>query len=165
MTFLKASQLSMVILAVVSLGGCAPEPGQTPATPTVPPAPTARFSAPARPAEPTSALGSAAPTSRGRPSVRIIAEVAPPPVGILSEVDTEVEFVTALTNAEAIHDLAAGLRSVPGIFELRGDEHAVTVIYDSGQVTVVQIREAFARLGAPAKNVGIEIVDPGVAAD
>ncbi len=153
----------VLVLLGLCLAACSPPQAQAPVAPTALPAPTSRFSASARPSESTPLPRNAPAPSR--PSNRVIGHVVEPPVGILSDVDTEVDFVTPLASTDAIHDLAARLRSVPGIFELRGDEHGVTVIYDPDKVTALEIREAFARLGAPARNLGTEIVDPGVAAD
>ena len=92
------------------------------------------------------------------------AVVSSPPVGVLTEVDTELELVTPLASSDTINDIAARLRGVPGIFELRGDTRSVTVIYDTSQITPTRIRDVFGQLGYPVRG-GTEIVDPGVSAD
>jgi hypothetical protein len=83
---------------------------------------------------------------------------------VLTEVETELEFVTPLPSSDTINEIAARLRDVPGIFELRGDTRSVTVIYDTSQITPSRIRDVFGRFGYPVRG-GTEIIDPGVSAD
>lgn len=135
-----------------------PTDAPKPAAPTAAPQPAA---APTAPPSPAAAKPTAAPA---KPGQRVVAQVSPRGVGVLTEVETELEFTTPLASPSAINELAQRLRSVPGIIELRGDDHAVTVIYDSAQVTPTRIREAFNQLGYPVK-AGTEVMDPGAAAD
>jgi hypothetical protein len=114
-------------------------------------------------------VGTALPAVTTVPSVasatRIIAHVAEPPVGILSEIETEIEFSPPLVRVDLINDIAAELRGTQGIFELRGDERSATVIFDPGQITPGAIRVAFDRAGYPTRRIGTEISDPGLGAD
>lgn len=142
---------------VTAAASTAARPAAPPAA-VVPPAPT-RLPQPA-----TATLAASAPRTAGTPSARVIAEVAPRPVGVLTDVDTEIGLLTPLPSADLIRDIARRLRDVPGILELRGDEHSITVIYDTAQATPTRIREAFAQLGYPVR-AGTEVIDPGIAAD
>ena len=75
------------------------------------------------------------------------------------------KLASPLASASEISEIAARLRTIPGIFALRGDEYAVTVVYDPAQITAPGIRAAFVQLGYDVKAGTTEIVDPGVAAD
>lgn len=161
----------LIALAVLGVAACAAPSTQVGGTPTAlatqPGSPGARPAASPTPV--TQAVPGPTPTaSQARSAVaagpRITVPVSPPAAGVLTNVDTEIEFITPLASSEVLREIASSLRSVPGIIELIGDDHSVTVLYDTAQVNPVRIQEAFVQLGYPVKRQ-TEIMDPGISSD